>query len=107
MNRSFVVLYAVAAACGVFLPRAEVQKKKPVASYGKKVSFLKMFGQRNWREAAAGAVTGANIYHASGVVVDRSRKLNAIYVQDGGDNISKRNTIVDRSHHAIDNRGRL
>jgi DNA-binding beta-propeller fold protein YncE len=54
--------------------------------YGKKVSVLKVFGQRNWREAAAGAVSGGNIAHASGVVVDRSLTPNALYVFDSGNN---------------------
>lgn len=47
---------------------------------------LKMFGQRGRGEAASGPVTGHNIYHASGVVVDRSLTPNAIYTFDTGHN---------------------
>ncbi len=61
-------------------------RDQPIDFYGKKVSFLKMFGQRRWGEAAAGPVTGSNIYHASGVVVDRSLQPNAVYVLDSGNN---------------------
>ena len=54
--------------------------------YGKQVSFVKLFGQRSWGEAAAGPVTAGNIYHAAGVVVDRSLSPNPIYVVDTGNN---------------------
>src|SRR4051812_33028635 len=63
-----------------------VAQEKPLDFYGKTVSLLKVFGQRNAREAAAGAVTGANVYHASGVVVDRSLTPNPVYVFDSGNN---------------------
>jgi hypothetical protein len=62
------------------------QETGPIEFYGKKITLLKVFGQRNWREAAAGAVTGNNIYHASGVAVDRSLVPNATYVLDSGNN---------------------
>ena len=48
--------------------------------------IVKMFGQRTRKEAAAGAVTGYNIYHASGVIVDRSLTPEALYVFDTGNN---------------------
>jgi hypothetical protein len=69
------------------VPRTiEAQQPGKTGFYGKKVSVLKVFGQRNWREASAGAVTGNNVYHASGVAVDRSRSPNAVYVFDSGNN---------------------
>lgn len=54
--------------------------------YDKQLSILKMFGQRTWGEAAAGAVTGSNVYHASGLAVDHSLTPHPIYVFDSGNN---------------------
>ena len=54
--------------------------------YGRHVSFLKLFGQKEWGETSPGLVTGKKIYHASGVVVDRSSTPNHIYVADTGNN---------------------
>ena len=39
-------------------------QEKPDDFYGKPVSLVKVFGQRSRGEAAAGAVTGNNVYHA-------------------------------------------
>lgn len=61
-------------------------RKASINFYGKKLSFLKMFGQRHWGEAAAGPVTANNIYHAAGVVVDRHTVPHPIYVADTGNN---------------------
>ncbi len=69
----------------VFAPLLHAQEK-PVDFYGKPVSFVKVFGQRNWGEAASGAVTGNNVYHASGLAVDRSLTPNPVYVFDSGNN---------------------
>jgi DNA-binding beta-propeller fold protein YncE len=54
--------------------------------YGKKVKVLKLFGQQRWGECSPGRVTGAKIFHAAGVVVDRSSTPNHIYVADTGNN---------------------
>ena len=61
-------------------------QEKPADFYGKPVSLVKVFGQRSRGEAAAGAVTGSNVYHASGLAVDRSLTPNPIYVFDSGNN---------------------
>jgi len=58
---------------------------KTIDFYGKRISFVKMFGQRNWGEATS-AVTGNNVYHASGLAVDRSMTPNPVYVFDSGNN---------------------
>lgn len=59
---------------------------EPVEFHGKKVAFLKLFGQ-TWRgDCSPGRVDGSKIYHAGGVVVDRSREPNPIYVADMGNN---------------------
>ena len=77
---------AVALAClGLAAPPTDAQEK-PADFYGRPVSLVKVFGQRNRGEAAAGAVTGNNVYHASGLAVDRSLTPNAIYVFDAGNN---------------------
>jgi hypothetical protein len=52
--------------------------------YGKQVNTLKLFGQRRWGDCSPGRVTGGKIFHAAGVVVDRSSTPNHIYVADTG-----------------------
>ncbi|MDD2822481.1 MAG: hypothetical protein PHQ59_00190 [Candidatus Daviesbacteria bacterium] len=52
--------------------------------YGKRLSFLKLFGQTKITEAVRNAATGHNIYHAPGVVVDKSSTPNKIYEVDSG-----------------------
>jgi hypothetical protein len=52
--------------------------------YGKPVRILKLFGQTRWGDCTPGRVTGAKIYHAAGVLVDRSSTPNHIYVADTG-----------------------
>src|ERR1051326_6923105 len=52
--------------------------------YGKKITFLKVFGQARWTDCSPGKVDGSRMYHAAGVVVDRSTKPNPIYVVDAG-----------------------
>src|SRR5947209_702225 len=56
----------------------------PVDFYGRRVSVLKMFGQTRWGDCSPGRVDGTKIYHAAGVLVDRSRTPNAVYVADAG-----------------------
>lgn len=50
------------------------------------LSVLKLFGQKNVKETSRNAVTGNGIYHASGVIVDRSTTPNKVYIVDSGNN---------------------
>ena len=68
--------------------------------YGKKVSFLKLFGQTRWGDTSPNRVTSNRIYHAAGVVVDRSSSPNHIYVADTGHN----RFLGFRSYRAAENR---
>lgn len=52
--------------------------------YGKQVSFLKLFGQQKWGDISPGRVVPSELFHAAGVVVDRSATPNIIYVADTG-----------------------
>ncbi len=61
-------------------------KAAPIDFYGKKVTLLKLFGQTRWGDCSPGRVDGTKIYHAAGVLVDRSLSPNAIYVADTGNN---------------------
>ncbi|MCX6873417.1 MAG: choice-of-anchor D domain-containing protein [Verrucomicrobia bacterium] len=54
--------------------------------YGKDMRLLKLFGQPGWGDTSPGGVIGSKIYHAAGVVVDRSAEPNRIYVADTGNN---------------------
>ena len=54
--------------------------------YGRPVGFVKLFGQKKWGDTSPGLVTGAKIFHAPGVLVDRSAPTNHIYVADSGNN---------------------
>jgi DNA-binding beta-propeller fold protein YncE len=65
---------------------ATTQADEPIDIYGKKISFLKVFGHSSYKEFSNGRVTGALINHAAGVLVDRSRHPNTIYVADTGNN---------------------
>src|SRR5690349_7860294 len=72
---------------GAFSPMALAQDAaKPVDFYGKTVTVLKLFGQTRWGDCSPGRVDGTKIYHAAGVLVDRSRTPNAVYVADTGNN---------------------
>ena len=63
-----------------------LQAATGISFYGKHLAFLKLFGQENWGETSPGRVTGRKVYHAAGVVVDRSSTPNHIYVADTGNN---------------------
>lgn len=54
--------------------------------YGRKINFLKLFGQKKITETSSNAVTGRKVYHAAGVVVDKSSRPNKVYVADTGNN---------------------
>lgn len=54
--------------------------------YGNQVHFLKLFGQFAFGETSENTVVANRIFHASGVVVDRSSQPNKIYVFDTGNN---------------------
>lgn len=54
--------------------------------YGNPVNFLKMFGQVAYGETAEGTVVAKRLFHASGVIVDKSSRPNKIYVADTGNN---------------------
>src|SRR5438552_827486 len=57
-------------------PRADDRPK--IDFYGKKVSVLQTFGQTRWGDCSPGRIDGTRLYHAAGVVVDRSTKPNPI-----------------------------
>lgn len=57
---------------------------KPIDFYGKRIGFLKFFGQPSWKEFSPGYVDGTRGFQVAGVYVDRSRTPNAIYVADNG-----------------------
>ncbi len=52
--------------------------------YGNRVNILKVFGQMNFKETSRDTVTANKIYHASGVIVDKSGNPDRIYVADTG-----------------------
>ena len=54
--------------------------------YGKCIKFLKLFGQRTWKESSPHKVTGHSFYHSPGVAVDKSVKPNRLYAMDSGSN---------------------
>lgn len=58
----------------------------PTDFYGTPINFLTVFGQPNYKEASEDTVVRNKIYHASGVIVDRSVTPNRIYVVDSGNN---------------------
>jgi len=54
--------------------------------YGNYVNTLRVFGQTNFKETSEDTVTANKIYHASGIVIDKSNNPNRIYVADTGNN---------------------
>src|SRR5437763_5393497 len=70
----------------LLLLASSARAAEPVKFYGKRVTTLHLFGQSRWGDCSPGRIDGAKIYHAAGVVVDRSRSPNAIYVADTGNN---------------------
>src|SRR3989344_49164 len=50
------------------------------------LSFYKLFGQRYPTEIARNTVTQKKVYHAAGVIVDKSSTPNKVYVADTGNN---------------------
>jgi len=54
--------------------------------YGQKISFIKLFGQFAFGETSHDTVVPYKIHHASGILVDKSRRPNAVYVVDTGNN---------------------
>ncbi|MCL5783952.1 MAG: dockerin type I domain-containing protein [Patescibacteria group bacterium] len=69
----------------IFRSRA-AENKQQIDFYGKKVNFLKLFGQKSISETTRNQITGHKIYHASSVVVDISSQPNKVYVVDSGNN---------------------
>lgn len=78
---SLGISFAMAAAVPAANPPS-----RAVDFYGTNVTVLKLFGQQRWGECSPGAVDGRKIYHAAGVIVDRSVTPNAVYVADTGNN---------------------
>lgn len=85
----------IAAVCAIHLaslllwpaaPPEAAAPTRPVDFYGKKITLLKLFGQTRRGDCSPGRVDAAKAYHPAGVVVDRSRTPNAIYVADAGNN---------------------
>lgn len=58
-----------------------LQKKSVLAA---STPFLKLFGQKSFTETARDTITGHGIYHAAGVVVDKSVAPNRVYIADTG-----------------------
>jgi len=54
--------------------------------YGNSLSLLKVFGQYNFSETSRDTPNKHGIYHASGLLVDRTLAPNKIYVVDTGNN---------------------
>lgn len=52
--------------------------------YGTQLHMLKLFGQNKITENSRNIVNGKGIYHAAGVVVDKSSRPNKVYVVDSG-----------------------
>lgn len=69
-----------------FLVKANVCNENQVDFYGTCLNVLKVFGQKNFQESSRDTVTASKIYHAAGVVVDKSVRPNRIYVADTGNN---------------------
>jgi len=61
-------------------------KAKQIDFYGTPINVLTVFGQLSYKESSEQTVTAGKIFHASGVVVDRSSKPNKVYVADTGNN---------------------
>ena len=86
------VLIGLAVSLYLVRQRQIVQKKAASCApgqtdfYGKCLNFVKLFGQKNFQETSEDTVTGNGIFHASGVIVDRSSQPNRIYVVDSGNN---------------------
>ncbi len=53
--------------------------------YGACLQTFRFFGQPNYRETMQNQPTGHSVYHAGGVLVDRSVQPNRVYVIDAGD----------------------
>lgn len=71
----------------VFLAKQRQEIRKQAAEIpGMEVQILKLFGQKSFTETSRNAVTPKEIYHAPGVVVDRSSTPNKVYVFDSGNN---------------------
>lgn len=52
--------------------------------YGRKLNVLSMFLQSNYKEGSPGRIGPRGLYHAAGVVVDRSSTPNHVYIVDSG-----------------------
>jgi len=48
------------------------------------IKFMKVFGQKSWKDFMPGYVDGSRGYHIGGVVVDRSMTPNPVYIVDAG-----------------------
>jgi hypothetical protein len=84
--RAFCHLALCLSVAFILTERTEADEALSIDFYGKKVGLLKLFGQEHWGDYAPGQTNGATIYHAAGVVVDRSLTPNAIYIADTGNN---------------------
>lgn len=65
-------------------PQPKAAATSKVDFYGRKVNVLHMFLQANVRESSPGSIGPRGIYHAAGVVVDRSSRPNHVYLMDSG-----------------------
>lgn len=54
--------------------------------YGRPVGVLKLFGQTRWGDISPGRVADDTIFHAPGVLVDRTDPTNRVYIADSGNN---------------------
>jgi sugar lactone lactonase YvrE len=84
--RILLVAYLICAPISNMIKATSLQELAAIDFYGKQVRILKLFGQTRWGDCSPGRVDNTKIYHAAGVLVDRSRRPNAIYVADTGNN---------------------
>ncbi|MDQ3815509.1 MAG: hypothetical protein M3347_16450, partial [Armatimonadota bacterium] len=86
INALLLMLLFLGGAASFIPSPLHADQDKPISFYGKQVSFLKLFGQKRWGDAAPGYVVANKVNHAAGVCVDRSSEPNHIYVADTGNN---------------------
>ena len=68
-----------------FSPNPE-QGVETIDYYGKEIEVFNLYGQEYIFETGRNKVTDLGIYHAPGVIVDRSSIPNKVYVVDSGNN---------------------
>lgn len=70
----------------VFPPTKSILAQSTQGFYGKQLSFIKLYGQRNFQESAYGDVTASQMHHAAGLAIDTSGTQPRVYVVDAGNN---------------------